>query len=144
MSKIYVCEFKSGQLECKRVFQEENEEDANKFAQRRAGGIRASLNVKVIRDGAKIYQIVSFTTKKNEGLLCLKNNKTLALNKSNISDSINKTLPEEVKAYLTSITGVTFDDSDSTSSDESGDVQQKEESVNTHCYYKMLIEMFKN
>lgn len=110
MSKIYCCEFGNKDISCKRVFQEENEEDANRYAQRRAGGMGARMQIKVIRDGQRIYQMVVFSKKENEGYVNIKSNKIMTLKRSDIKSSISTTLPEEAKTFLSSVTGVSFDE----------------------------------
>lgn len=118
MSKIYVCEYTKDSIECKRVFQEESDGEANRFAQRRAGGMRAELKTETIRDGAKLYQIILFKTDENSGYFCLSNNKMLSLKKSDILESIKQTLPEEVKNTISKLTGVNMDKNDSENNDQ--------------------------
>lgn len=114
MSKIYCCEFGNKDIFCKKVFQEENEEEANRYSQQRAGGMSARMQIKVIRDGQKIYQMVVFSKKENEGYVNIKSNKIMTLKRSDIKSSIKSTLPEEVKTFLSSVTGVSFDEESDT------------------------------
>jgi len=120
MSKIYCCEYGNKQIDCKRVFQEENAAEANRFAQRRAGGMSTEMNVKVIRDGQKIYQLVCFS-KGDAGYINISCNKILQLKKGDkVAESISQNLPEEAVNFLNQLTGVDFNiknDSENTSSD---------------------------
>ena len=118
MSKIYCCEFGNKQINCKRVFQEENAAEANRFAQKRAGGISAEMNVKVIRDGQKIYQIVCFS-KGDSGYFNLSCNKILQLKKGDkVAESLAQNLPEEALSFLTQLTGVEFNNGNENASSE--------------------------
>lgn len=118
MSKIYCCEFSDNQIECKRVFQEESEEDANKYSQRRAGGMSAKMQLKVIREGQKLYQFVVFTEKENKGYVNIKSNKVLSLKRNNISESLKSALPKEAIEFLSSVTGINFDSEESEEFDD--------------------------
>lgn len=104
MSRIYVCEYENEEITLKRIFNEDNEDAANKYAQKLAGGLRPNILTTSIRDGQKIYNIISFAESESKGVFCIKNNKMLTLKRNDIIESLKQTLPEEVKKYLTNLT----------------------------------------
>lgn len=106
MSRIYVCEFGKDKIICRRVFQEGCDTEANRYAQRRAGGMNSLILDEAIRDGVRIYQILSFQSKEGEGYFCIKNNKVLFLKRGDVVDSLKENLPPEVLAYISDLTGV--------------------------------------
>lgn len=132
MSRIYCCEFGNDEIECKRVFQENNEEEANRFSQRRAGGLNAKMQLKVIRDGQKLYQFVVFTNKDNTGYINIKSNKILSLKRNDIANSIESTFPKTALEYLSSVTGINFN----------GDKNKNEEDVDKEKQESFLRKMF--
>lgn len=133
MSKIYVCEYFDGKITCKRVMMENNEETANKFAQKKAGGLSAKINTNVIRDGSKIYTLTIFSKKDREGYFVLQSNKTLSLNKSDIEKSLEK-LPEELKQIIEKVVGKKLGKDNNNDLGDNSEVEEtKQESILRYC-----------
>lgn len=130
MSKLYVCEYKDGAITCKKIMMETNEELANKFAQKKAGGMSANIDTHVIRDGSKIYTLTVFSSKDKEGYFVLQSSKPLSLNKSNIEKDLEKA-PDELKSIIEKLIGKKLGSDEQISEEDS---ENKQESILKYCF----------
>ena len=128
MSKIYVCEYSDGKITCKRVMMENNEETANKFAQKKAGGLSAKIDTHVVKDGSKIYTLTVFSSKDKEGYFVLQSNKILTLNKSNIEKDLAKA-PNELKQIIEKLVGKKLGEDNSNNNSEENAEQSYDENA---------------
>lgn len=132
MSKLYVCEYADGAITCKKVMMENNEELANKFAQKKAGGMSAKIDTHVVRDGSKIYTLTVFSSKDKEGYFVLQSSKPLSLSKNNIEKDLAKA-PKELKQIIEKLVGKKLGEEQPTEEEnvESDDIKQ--ESILKYC-----------
>ncbi len=132
MSKLYVCEYVDGAITCKKIMMENNEELANKFAQKKAGGMSAKIDTHVVRDGSKIYTLTVFSSKDKEGYFVLQSSKPLSLSKSNIEKDLAKA-PKELKQIIEKLVGKKLGEEQPTEEEnvESDDIKQ--ESILKYC-----------
>ena len=132
MSKLYVCEYADGAITCKKIMMENNEELANKFAQKKAGGMSAKIDTHVVRDGSKIYTLTVFSSKDKEGYFVLQSSKPLSLSKSNIEKDLAKA-PKELKQIIEKLVGKKLGEEQPTEEEnvESDDIKQ--ESILKYC-----------
>lgn len=132
MSKLYVCEYADGAITCKKIMMENNEELANKFAQKKAGGMAAKIDTHVVRDGSKIYTLTVFSSKDKEGYFVLQSSKPLSLSKSNIEKDLAKA-PKELKQIIEKLVGKKLGEEQPTEEEnlESDDIKQ--ESILKYC-----------
>lgn len=138
MSKLYVCEYTNGEITCKKILADGNEEIANKFAQKKAGGMSAKIDTHVIRDGSKIYTLTVFSGKEKEGYFVLQSTKPLSLNKSDIEKSLQKA-PDELKSIIEKLIGKKLGEEEETTSEENTEQdseeneETKQESILKYC-----------
>lgn len=134
MSKLYVCEYTNGEITCKKVLADGNEEVANKFAQKKAGGMSAKIDTHVVRDGSKIYTLTVFSGKEKEGYFVLQSTKPLSLNKSNIKKSLLKA-PDELKSIIEKLIGKKLSEEEETTDEntEQDSEETKQESILKYC-----------
>ena len=133
MSKLYVCEYADGAITCKKIMMENNEELANKFAQKKAGGMSAKIDTHVVRDGSKIYTLTVFSSKDKEGYFVLQSSKPLSLSKSNIEKDLSKA-PKELKQIIEKLVGKKLGEEQQSTEEEnleSDDIKQ--ESILRYC-----------
>ena len=134
MSKLYICEYSDGKITCKKVMTENNEQIANKFAQKKAGGMSAKIDTHVVKDGSKIYTLTVFSGKDKEGYFVLQSNKPLSLNRSNIEKDLAKA-PNELKQIIENLIGKKLGEDDNNNSEKEnaeGD-ETKQESILRYC-----------
>lgn len=135
MSKLYVCEYTNGEITCKKVLADGNEEVANKFAQKKAGGMSAKIDTHVVRDGSKIYTLTVFSGKDKEGYFVLQSTRPLSLNKSKIQKDLEKA-PDELKSIIEKLIGKKLGEEENTSDDENIEQENdetKQESILRYC-----------
>ena len=134
MSKLYVCEYADGAITCKKIMMENNEELANKFAQKKAGGMSAKIDTHVVRDGSKIYTLTVFSSKDKEGYFVLQSNKPLSLNKSNIEKDLTKA-PKELKQIIEKLVGKKLGEEQQPTEEENAESDDtKQESILKYCF----------
>ena len=121
MSKIFVCQYENNTIECKKVYGEESDLDANRFAQKKAGGVSATPRVKIVRDGSKIFQLLVFSKENQKGYFCLSCTKPLALKKNDIEGSISALCPDELINFIKSLTGASLENKSDTSQVETNE-----------------------
>lgn len=133
MSKLYVCEYVDGAITCKKIMMENNEELANKFAQKKAGGMSAKIDTHVVRDGSKIYTLTVFSSKDKEGYFVLQSSKPLSLSKSNIEKDLSKA-PKELKQIIEKLVGKKLGEEQQSTEEENLESDGiKQESILRYC-----------
>lgn len=125
MSKLYICEYTDGKITCKKIMTEDNEQIANKFAQKKAGGMSAKIDTHVVKDGSKIYTLTVFSGKDKEGYFVLQSNKPLTLNKSNIEKDLAKA-PNELKQIIEKLVGKKLGEDNNNNSEENAEQSNNE------------------
>ena len=131
MSKLYVCEYADGKVTCKKIMMENNEDLANRFAQKKAGGMSAKIDTHVVRDGSKIYTLTVFSSNDKEGYFVLQSSKPLSLSKNNIEKDLAKA-PKELKQIIEKLVGKKLG-SEEQVSEEDQDSENKQESILKYC-----------